>query len=395
MNKGFIFGVCATCVIVLLSGCSLSKNDANQGERINNVAYSVPESVARSATDVRKKPTKPSWTDDVQVQRKPERKISAIPSEMGAVYTVQRGDTIYGIARRLKCPARRIMELNNLDQSSKLRIGQTLRIPENAWEKLPEPGKNVRKDAAKGSISGEVTVYTVQRGDTIYGIARRLKCPAQRIMELNDMDKSSKLYVGQTLKVPGNGGVLREPSRITPKDTARGNVVKYTVEQGDSLSRIAKMHSMKVAELRELNGLSSDTIRPGQQLNVYKSKNPVAKETKKYVLDSGGLYTIQSGDSLDKIASNFGVSSKALKEANGIDDPLKLQIGKKLVIPSKSPSPSPAAPAQSQSRSAATPSEAGARARNGSHGNSPGRSHADSDDFFETFDNIKVFEVEN
>jgi LysM repeat protein len=165
------------------------------------------------------------------------------------------------------------------------------------------------------------------------------------------------------------------------------------VEQGDSLYKVAKMHSMKVAELKELNNLSGDFIRPGQQLDVYKPKNPVTKviaSAKKYALDMDGLYTIQAGDSLDKIARSFGVSSRALREVNGIDDPLKLQIGKKLVIPSKSPAPSgPSVMIQNQSGSITAPTGAELSKKNA------GGSSAGSDDFFETFDNIKVFEVEN
>jgi LysM repeat protein len=98
---------------------------------------------------------------------------------------------------------------------------------------------------------------------------------------------------------------------------------------------------------------------------------------------------------LDKIARNFGVSSRALREVNGIDDPLKLQIGKKLIMPSKNSapsSPSTAAQGQNGPATASTGAEPGKKSA-GSHGAS--RGNTEFDDFFETFDNIKVFEVEN
>ncbi|MDW0110868.1 3D domain-containing protein [Sporosarcina aquimarina] len=42
----------------------------------------------------------------------------------------------------------------------------------------------------------------------------------------------------------------------------------YTVQAGDNLFRIAKAHSISVQSLMGWNGLTSDLIRPGDQLNV-------------------------------------------------------------------------------------------------------------------------------
>jgi LysM repeat protein len=158
---------------------------------------------------------------------------------------------------------------------------------------------------------------------------------------------------------------------------------------------------MKVAELKELNNLSGDFINEGAQLNVYKSgtksdvlakNNPAA--ARKYVLDSDGLYTIQPGDSVDRIAHNFAVTRSSLMEANGIDDPLRLQIGKKLIIPSGN---SKANPVSSSPRNAIQAGRASGPTRESVNegGRGAQSAPADSDDFFETFDSIKVFEIDN
>jgi N-acetylmuramoyl-L-alanine amidase len=61
-------------------------------------------------------------------------------------------------------------------------------------------------------------------------------------------------------------------------------------------------------------------------------------------------YTIKQGDTLYSIAQKYGITVQALQEANtGLSDPLTLQVGKTIVIPSgtsPSPTPSPTPPSE-------------------------------------------------
>lgn len=56
---------------------------------------------------------------------------------------------------------------------------------------------------------------------------------------------------------------------------------------------------------------------------------------------SSRVYTIQAGDTLSKIARKTGTSSASLTSLNGIKDPTKLQIGQKLKLP-EAPAAAPA-----------------------------------------------------
>ncbi len=62
----------------------------------------------------------------------------------------------------------------------------------------------------------------------------------------------------------------------------------------------------------------------------------------------GTTYTVQAGDSPASIAEQFGITTEAIMEANGITDPTGLYVGQVLVIPGASSGPegTPAATAE-------------------------------------------------
>lgn len=101
----------------------------------------------------------------------------------------------------------------------------------------------------------------------------------------------------------------------------------HIVEPGDTLSEIAAAYGTDVATLRELNGISGNLIRVGQQLIV--SGNAAARPG----TGSGQSYTVQPGDNLSRIAQRFGVSMEAILRANAIANPRLVVVGQVLRIP--------------------------------------------------------------
>jgi len=60
-------------------------------------------------------------------------------------------------------------------------------------------------------------------------------------------------------------------TKITEEPKApenRTKTITYTVENGDTLSKIAWKYSLKIATIKAANSLAGDTIRPGQQLKI-------------------------------------------------------------------------------------------------------------------------------
>lgn len=103
----------------------------------------------------------------------------------------------------------------------------------------------------------------------------------------------------------------------------------YVVKAGDSLDRIAKQYGVRVAELIAENDLDHpDMLRPGQVLKVPAARTPNRKR-----------YTVEEGDSLATIARDLGVSPSEIASLNHLDDPNTLRVGQVLEIPANQAQP--------------------------------------------------------
>ena len=98
------------------------------------------------------------------------------------LYTVQRGDTLYSIAKAFNVTIDELRNANNLGTNI-LTIGQTLVIP------------NI------SNIPANTQIYEVQKGDTLYNIANNFNTTVSRIKELNNLT-SNILSIGQKLTLP-------------------------------------------------------------------------------------------------------------------------------------------------------------------------------------------------
>ncbi|KIL49870.1 LysM peptidoglycan-binding domain-containing protein [Jeotgalibacillus soli] len=93
----------------------------------------------------------------------------------------------------------------------------------------------------------------------------------------------------------------------------------YKVNSGDSLWKIANKHSTTVANLKTLNGLSSDRIFPNQVLKVAgQAATRTAPSTSPVNNGSAATYIVKSGDTLGGIANRNNMSLARLMELNSI-----------------------------------------------------------------------------
>lgn len=130
----------------------------------------------------------------------------------------------------------------------------------------------------------------------------------------------------------------------------------YTVQKGDSLSRIASKFNTSVSDLKKLNSLQSDMIFIKQSLKVDQTVTPVQKTPVKSVTTPSKTYTIVSGDTLGQIARTHGISLGDLMSWNHLNGYLiypgqSLQVSKSGSTTPVAPPTSPSTPANGQGSS--------------------------------------------
>ena len=93
---------------------------------------------------------------------------------------------------------------------------------------------------------------------------------------------------------------------------ATASAKEIEVQKGDTLWGISQNYGMNLKDLKKWNQLSSDLIFPGQKLNI--SSQEEKSEEKQY--------TVQPGDTLSKIAKEFGVTVSDLQKRNNLKSDL-------------------------------------------------------------------------
>jgi len=136
---------------------------------------------------------------------------------------------------------------------------------------IESTGAKSSKKAVKGGKAATAGgVYVVQSGDTPERIARKLRIRLSALMAANNLDQQSarRLQIGQKLTIPGsNYKVAPKKSAKVKKSTATATPAtvdsegKYTVQSGDTPERIARKHRVRLSELLKANNLDQQSAR--------------------------------------------------------------------------------------------------------------------------------------
>lgn len=112
-------------------------------------------------------------------------------------YRIQKGDTLWAIARRYGIKTETLMMINRLDENSVLTVGRELQIP----------GTNAQ-------------VHIVKSGETLWQIANKHQISLDELQYLNSDKQANKLQIGDRLNIPSGGRAL-----VLANTSSRGSVL--------------------------------------------------------------------------------------------------------------------------------------------------------------------------
>ncbi|BDU24102.1 LysM peptidoglycan-binding domain-containing protein [Flavobacterium sp. GSB-24] len=213
------------------------------------------------------------------------------------------------------------------------------------------------KPAAKPAAidNSDYEFYKVRKGDNLGAIASKYNVSISELKKWNNI-KTNAVAVGRSLKIKSeetapvktNPVIDKEEAIASADDKEKSTTVPqdYVVAAGDNLGSIAKKFGMTIAELKELNNLTSNNIGLGKTLIISKA-SPIIEEPASTAIAStsvdsfkkkavsknmGEDYYVKKGDSLYSISKKYpGVTISDIKKWNGIKDE-DIKPGMKLKI---------------------------------------------------------------
>jgi membrane-bound lytic murein transglycosylase D len=243
------------------------------------------------------------------------------------VHTVRKGETLANIASKYGVSRNELADANNISVKSKVYSGVKLKIPGAAL-----PGSNLAQKtnvekADEGYVSPYLSLNKAINPDS------ELSQDDQEYTAVNEDD--DQLIVAVT-------PVTNEVA--APSDKAP---VLYTVKKNESLLGIADLFNVRVTDVRNWNNIPyTQSVTVGQKLTIYvpvdrkdfyaslDNQTPTEKTVTKTVSTKSTpvvYHKVNRGETLNAIATRYGVTLTALMEWNDLNGS-KILVGQRLKV---------------------------------------------------------------
>ncbi len=194
------------------------------------------------------------------------------------IHKVKRGENLSRIAYKYGVSTSSLTKVNSLTSKSKLRRGQSLKVPMLVSQKYatPEvinknnntPAKVVSSERPQETSQQKLIRYRVKSGDTLFELAQRFDTTPSEIRRLNAMNRREYLIQGNVINLPLKTTLVQNTENFVDKATHK--MLIYIVKSGDTLWEIAQAFETSLQSLKSWNNLINPReLRAGQRLKIY------------------------------------------------------------------------------------------------------------------------------
>lgn len=180
-------------------------------------------------------------------------------------HIIKKDETLWRIGKMYNVSVDELMTLNNIKDNTNIKIGMSLKIPQNK--------KN------------DYTNYTIKADETLWRISKRYGINIDQIIKLNNITDITKIKVGSIIKIPNQ----KNTQSIKTTTSKKTYSYKYhTLRKNETLWRVSKKYGVAVDTLCKINYITNTThVKAGTKLKI-----PVSFEYLDYQLPAKGTVNL-------------------------------------------------------------------------------------------------------
>ncbi|HCR4103424.1 TPA: autolysin [Enterococcus faecalis] len=225
-------------------------------------------------------------------------------------YTIKSGDTLNKIAAQYGVSVANLRSWNGIS-GDLIFAGQKIIVKKGTSGNTGGSGNG----GSNNNQSGTNTYYTIKSGDTLNKISAQFGVSVANLQAWNNIS-GSLIFAGQKIIVK-KGANSGSTNTNKPTNNGGGATTSYTIKSGDTLNKISAQFGVSVANLRSWNGIKGDLIFAGQTIIVKKGASAGGNASSTNSA-SGKRHTVKSGDSLWGLSMQYGISIQKIKQLNGL-----------------------------------------------------------------------------
>ncbi|WP_407556868.1 LysM peptidoglycan-binding domain-containing protein [Winogradskyella sp. 4-2091] len=194
-------------------------------------------------------------------------------------------------------------------------------VKESVVNAADSSNNNQTENSVSNTVK-ESDFYIVKEGESLFDVSKKYNVSLSELKAANNLE-TTLINVGQKLRV-GNFDAVEAITNTSNSSSENANSDYYIVERGNTLFSLANRFNLSVNELKRMNNLNSNVIRVGQRLRVNGSETS-------NITNGASYYVVKNGDNLYRIALNNGTTVNEIKRLNGLTSNL-ITVGQELQL---------------------------------------------------------------